>query len=153
MNLNKQRGLSLIAISVIFMLLGLVAMGFLYTIRYGHLPMQDVWARWGKSAGVIGNELKNASGVKDLSLPVLPDDDKRRIVTVESGARKCIVHGKTVYSDTECADSNPTSKNVKLHDTQGFVRPAAQADEHAASGSAEDLHLQMLEKAIQKAQK
>ncbi|MBC3870645.1 hypothetical protein [Undibacterium oligocarboniphilum] len=153
MNLNKQRGLSLIAISVIFMLLGLVAMGFLYTIRYGHLPMQDVWARWGKSANVIGSELKNASGVKDLSLPVLPDDDKRRIVTVESGARKCIVHGKTVYSDTECTDSNPTSKNVKLHDTQGFVRPAVQADEHVASGSAEEMHLQMLDKAIQKAQK
>jgi hypothetical protein len=33
MNLQRQRGLSLIWISVLFMLLGLVAMVFLYTIR------------------------------------------------------------------------------------------------------------------------
>jgi hypothetical protein len=69
MNLQRQRGLSLIWISVLFMLLGLVAMVFLYTIRYGHLPMQDVWTKWGKSANVIGNELKNVTGIQELSLP------------------------------------------------------------------------------------
>lgn len=153
MNLQRQRGLSMIWISALFMLLGLVSMGFLYTIRYGHLPMQEVWTKWGKSANVIGNELKNVTGVQELTLPGQNSGGVRQAATVESGVRRCTIDGKTVYSDTACLDSNPTSRKVKLNDTQGFVKPPVPAEDAGASHADQDLRLQALEKALQKAQR
>jgi hypothetical protein len=153
MNLQRQRGLSLIWISVLFMLLGLVSMGFLYTIRYGHLPMQDVWSKWGKSANVIGNELKNVTGIQELSLPGQNSSGVRQAATVESGVRRCTIDGKTVYSDTACLDSNPTSTNIELNDAKGFVKPPPPVEEASASNAEQDLRLKALEKALQKAQR
>ncbi|MDB5908274.1 MAG: hypothetical protein JWP34_2388 [Massilia sp.] len=41
-----------------------------------------------------------------------------------SGAmRKCVIAGKTVISNTECLDSNKTSKDIKIHDTRGIEAP------------------------------
>jgi hypothetical protein len=37
--------------------------------------------------------------------------------------RKCVIDGKTVVSNTECLDSNKTSKTIKIHDTRGIEAP------------------------------
>ncbi|WP_428718452.1 hypothetical protein [Undibacterium curvum] len=156
MNLHKQRGMSLVAVSVLFMILGLVAMGFLYTIRYGHLPMQEVWARWGKSANVIGKELKNASGIPDSFTPATGSapgaENMPAPVTVESGVKRCVINGKTVYSDTDC-HNNATATTLKLQDTQGFQKPKPAADAASASSPEQDARIKMIEKAIEKASK
>jgi len=148
MKLKRQQGISLFWVSVFSMALAAAGMGFLYTVRYGHLPFQDVWSRWGQSATVIGNELQKASGVKDLHLPGQENNGAQATVTLESGVQRCVINGKTVFSDTECTDKNPTSSHVKLSDTQGFVHPKlVPPDEQSASGSNK-----MIDKMIDKAE-
>lgn len=47
------------------------------------------------------------------------------------GIRKCVVNGKTVYSDSECNDK-PNSREVKIHDTQGYDSAAIAAQSERA---------------------
>jgi hypothetical protein len=37
--------------------------------------------------------------------------------------RKCVIGGKAVISNTDCLDSNKTSKTIKISDTRGFEAP------------------------------
>jgi hypothetical protein len=37
--------------------------------------------------------------------------------------RKCVIDGKTVVSNTECLDSNKTSKTIRIHDSRGIEPP------------------------------
>jgi len=37
--------------------------------------------------------------------------------------RKCVIHGKTVVSNTDCEDANPTSKDIKIQVTRGVEAP------------------------------
>jgi hypothetical protein len=37
--------------------------------------------------------------------------------------RKCVIDGKPVISNTECLDSNKTSKTIRIHDTRGVEAP------------------------------
>ncbi|MBR7781063.1 PulJ/GspJ family protein [Undibacterium luofuense] len=159
MKIRKQAGLSLISVMIIFMLLGALAMGFLYTIRTGRLPLNDQLQRWGKSAGVISNELKNAAGVSGAngantaapaSGTVAPNENMPAPVTVESGVKKCVINGRTTYSDTEC-NQRADAKNVKLHDAKGFERPKPKEDDSSASVGDQDFRQKMLNKAIDKA--
>jgi hypothetical protein len=112
--------------------------------------MQDVWARWGKSAHVISSELKNASGISAIPGS---GDGLRPAATVDAGIRQCTIQGKVVFSDTACTDNNPTTKNIKLHDNQGFAPPkvAKPDQEHDELGANNEqlLRLKALDKAIQ----
>ena len=154
-----QRGISLIAVSIIFMLIGLVSMGALYTMRYGHLPMQEKLDQWGKSAGIIGKELKNVSGMSDVNSGSLNgsntnantgsnESGMRNAATVNSGVRRCTINGKTVYSDVECTDHNPTTRELKLHDAQGFVHAKPAQEQSSGDNASQDMRLNMLDKAI-----
>lgn len=151
---QSQRGISLIAVSIIFMLIGLISMGALYTMRYGHLPMQETLNKWGKSADVIGKELKNVSGISDSNAGNNGNANSagsgmRNAATVNSGVKRCTINGKTVYSDIECTDHNPTTRELKLHDTQGFVQTKpAQEQAGSDSTSEQEMRLKMLDKAV-----
>lgn len=37
--------------------------------------------------------------------------------------RRCVIDGKTVISNVECTEKNPTSKVIKIQDTKGFEAP------------------------------
>ncbi|MBC3861061.1 hypothetical protein H8K32_03030 [Undibacterium jejuense] len=151
MSLKQQNGISLVGVAIFSMAVAAIGMSLLYWERNGHLPFQDVWQRWGKSANVIGNELQKASGVKDLKLPGQESNGVPTPVTVETGVRRCTINGKAVFSDTECTDQNSTTKHLKLNDTQGFVHPKpAESDDQAASGAEQDLRLKMIDKVINK---
>lgn len=140
----KQCGaMSLWFVSIVMMLVTLAALAFLYFIRYGQLPMQDVWQRWGKSAGVITAELKQASGVTaEIGASGKP-------VTVDAGIRRCTIEGKVVFSDVECTDKNPSTRAVKLYDSKGGEPPKAAASASGSQAEAElDLKKQIMEKAL-----
>ena len=156
MNLHHQRGISLIAVAIVSMLVALLSMGLLYYMRNGHLPMPGMWARWGKSANVISNELKNASGVQ---LPGSSNSNSnsnsnstpgmRPAATVDEGVRRCTINGKTVYSDTLCTDTNPTTRQVKLHDARGIEAPKTPASQATASEADEEqLKKKIMEQAL-----
>jgi len=120
MKYTKQSGLSLIAVALISMLVAALGMGFLYFMRYGHLPMQDMWARFGKAAAVISNDVKETTG-----LPTGSNEGPgmRQAATTSEGVRRCTLDGKTVYSDTLCLDTNPSTKKIKLNDSKGMEPP------------------------------
>ncbi|MBI3286092.1 MAG: hypothetical protein HYZ65_14750 [Burkholderiales bacterium] len=136
---NKQAGaIHLAAVAILFMLLAAAAMTFLYSMRYGRLPMQDVWDRWGKSATAISAELKNAGGWHAEAGPV---------ATVDGGIRRCQIHGKLVYSDNACNASNPSSREVRLQDSKGFEAPKAPPPGAAGEEAVEqELRSKLLEK-------
>ncbi len=142
MSLRHQNGISLIAVAIVSMLVALLSMGLLYYMRNGHLPMPEMWARWGKSANVISNELKNATGVQ---LPGGSNNNSnsapgmRQAATVDEGVRRCTINGKTVYSDTLCTDTNPTTRQVKLHDARGMEAPKNPASQASASETDEEV--------------
>jgi hypothetical protein len=49
--------------------------------------------------------------------------------------RKCVIDGKTVISNTECLDSNKTSKTIRIHDTRGIEAPKVPVAPAAAATS------------------
>lgn len=145
MKRSKQGGaVSLLFVSILMMLVTLAALAFLYQLRYGQLPMQDVWRRWGKSATVITGELKQVSGVT-TEISASP-----KAATVNAGIRRCTIKGKVIFSDVECTDDNPSTRAVKLYDSKGGepFKSAAPAGDGQAE-SALDIKKQLLEKALQ----
>ena len=65
----------------------------------------------------------------------------------DGAMRRCTIKGKTVISNTDCADSNPTSKVIEIHDTKGFEAPKAPAKELAAPTSNPEID-KMIEKQV-----
>ena len=151
MSIKRQRGINLVWVSILSMCVAAAGMATLYTIRYGHLPFQETLSRWQSSGKVIGNELKKATNMGDLHAPGLANEEGPPPVTVQTGVRRCLIDGKTVISNTECTDQNPTTKLMKLHDTQGFVHPKpAQAEQSGSSDPGTDVRRKMIDKIIDK---
>ena len=107
----------------------------LYVFRYGHLPAMDKLMP--VAMGASQEPSANTSA---------PDNQLGKPVTIESGARHCVIHGKTMYSDTEC---HQDAKTLRLQDTKGFVpltRPDAEKAPQEEDGN--NLAHQYIEKAI-----
>jgi hypothetical protein len=139
----KQGGaINLFLVAILMMGLTLAALSFLYYMRYGHVPLQDVWQRWSKSADVVTKELTGLSGSnKDGA-------QSGRAATVDSGIRRCTINGKVVFSDVECSDSNPTTRAVKLYDSKGGEPPKASAASSTQESAELDVKSKMIEKII-----
>ncbi len=45
--------------------------------------------------------------------------------------RKCVIDGKTVFSDVDCTDANSSSTVVKVHETRGIESPKVPKPEPA----------------------
>jgi hypothetical protein len=161
MKISAQRGaVSLFGTAILMMLLAIAGMLFLYSVRYGHLPFQDAMTRWGRSANVISNELKQASGITtgnaaQVSQPAAIGNDSAgtpAAATIDAGIRRCTIHGKIVYSDNECRDDNVTTRAVKLQDSRSDApKPAAKSAATATDGNEDpeqSLRMKMIDKAI-----
>lgn len=140
---SRQAGaMNLYLLALLMMAVTLAALTFLYVMRYGQLPMQDVLQRWGKSGAVISHELKEISGASDAGAR------SGRLATVDAGIRRCTVKGKVIFSDVECTDDNPTTRELKLYDSKGGPPPKAPAAAQEESQQAPDLKMQMLDKSL-----
>jgi hypothetical protein len=107
--LLRQRGLSLIGVAVFSIVFAGIAMVFLMGVRHDRNYFAEGWA---KVSGKLGE-----SPVPAIVAPTTPHTG-----TV---LRKCVVDGKTVISNVDCTDKNPTSKDIKIYDTKGFEAPKA----------------------------
>ena len=140
----KQSGaINLYMVSILMMAITLAALSLLYYMRYGHLPLQDVWQRWSKSAEVVTNKV-----TKELSGSGRDSIVSGQAVTVDAGIRRCTIHGKVVFSDVECSDSNPTTRAVKLVDNKGGQPPKASAASTTQDAAQGDMTSQMIDKAV-----
>lgn len=133
-----QKGeLSLLWAAVIIGVLTLVAMVALMSARYERNYFAEAWKRVTKTEA--GQVLQQTQRMTE------------KAAQPESAAiRKCVVDGKVVYSNVECDNGNPTSRQVKLHDTKGVESPkvpVAPAPENEAVPTMRD---KAIEKAVQR---
>ena len=146
--MHKQRGISLIMVAIVSAALAGLAMAALYSMRYERNVFAEAWARiTGQPASQAvlqqSQEALKAAGVNPGAAAAAVG------AAAPAGVlRKCIINGKTVLSDVDCSDRNPTSKVVEVHQTHGIESPKMPQPEPAASTtmSAQD---RAIEKATQ----
>lgn len=131
-----QKGeLSLMWAAVLIGVVTLVAMVGLMSARHERNYFGEAWKRATKTE--VGQAVQQTQ------------QQAERAVKQESAAvRKCMIDGKVVYSNVECDGSNPTSRQVHLHDTKGIDAPKAPPVPVADAEGKPDMRQKMIEKAV-----
>jgi hypothetical protein len=121
MNHFQRGALNMWWVAILSALLALVAMAALFSMRYERNLFAEAWAKVAGSAATakIVDTAKEAAGVTPPT----------------TALRRCTIDGKTVISNTECTDQNPTTKNIAIHDTRGIEAPKVPPKEEAAPTS------------------
>lgn len=126
---HRQRGISLILVAVLMAGVAALAMAAIFSMRYERNLFAEGLARLaGKSPAAA-----SAAGAVPSSAP-------------GNQLRRCVIDGKTVFSDTECRAANRTTKNVVVHETKGMEAPRAPKPD-PADAAPQDLRVKMIEKA------
>jgi hypothetical protein len=117
---DRQRGLSLVWVTIFSALFALAAMAAVFSMRYERNLFAEAWEK------VAGGATRQAMDAASKATGAGP-----------AGAvlRKCVIAGKTVVSNTDCADDNKTSKTIAIHDTRGIEAPKPPVAEQAQPGS------------------
>ena len=111
--LHRQRGvLNLYWVAIFSAVFAGLAMAALFSMRYERKLFAEGAAKISQlfnssPAAQMVDSAKGAAGGNDGAL------------------RKCVIDGKTVISNSDCKDSNPTSKKLDIQDTKGFEAPKA----------------------------
>jgi hypothetical protein len=132
---NKyQHGeLSLLWTAALVGLVALIGLCGLLSMRYERNLLMDALSRFGGSQAV--QQTRQAA---------------ESVVAAESGGvRKCVVAGKTMYSNVDCDERNGSSRKVELHDPRGIEAPKL-GFASASTEVAPSLQEQMIEKAVRK---
>lgn len=136
--MHKQRGISLIQVAIVMASLAAIAMATLYGMRYERNPLLDGLDKL--SGRPLSQDIRPAGGAR-ASAPV--NAAQMAPATPAGVLRKCVIHGKTVFSDVECSEHDQA---VQVHATHGFEAPKVAAPDPAASAPAS-----VQEQAIEKA--
>ncbi len=106
--LHRQRGvLNLYWVAVFSAVFAGLAMAALFSMRYE----RNLFAEGAAKISKLFNSSPAAQVLEGAK--------------ADSGLSKCVIDGKTVISNTDCAAANPTSKKLQLHDTRGIEAPKA----------------------------
>lgn len=134
MDMKYQRGeLSLFWAAVVVGVVTLVAVGTLLSMRHERNLFGETWQRTKHTDA--GQNLRQTAEQASRS---------------ESAAiRKCLVDGKTVYSNVECGTANPTTRKLELQDTKGIEAPKSPPVAQPLNAP-ETLQDKMIEKAVQR---
>lgn len=120
--LQRQSGLSLIAVAIGMAALAGAAMYALYAIRHE-----------GKGLPALPAMPSAARVAEAVAAPASPEP-----------LRKCTVNGQTVISNTDCKSSG---KVIRIHDSKGIESPKAPSSRPEAAPAPDDVRTQMIEKA------
>jgi len=130
--LQRQRGISLILVAVLMAGVAALAMAAIFSMRYErNLFAEGVAKLTGKAPAATAG-----SGAAAAAAAPAPGNQLRR----------CVINGKTVFSDTECSAANATTKNVVVHETKGVEAPKPPKPGPAAAAP-QDLRAKMIENA------
>lgn len=131
--LQRQRGISLILVAVLMAGLAALAMAALFSMRYErNLFAEGLVKLTGKSPAA-----QAVPGAAVVAAPVAAPGNQ---------LRRCVINGKTVFSDTECSERNATTQNIVVHETKGIEAPKAPKPD-PADAAPQDLRAKMIEKA------
>jgi hypothetical protein len=119
----------LILVAVLMAAVAALAMAAIFSMRYERNLFAEGLARLGGESPVAAP----AAGAPATSAPA-------------SQLRRCVIDGKTVFSDTECSAANATTRNVVVHETKGIDAPRAPKPD-PADAAPQDLRAKMIEKA------
>lgn len=132
--LHRQRGAyNLAVVAILVLLLAGGAMVGLMSARYERNYFSEGMAKLRKTAG-------------DSQAAVVAESARGALASNDGKMRRCVIDGKTVISNTDCTDKNPTSKVIKIQDTKGFEAPKKPAEAPPAAG-APTMTDKMIEKA------
>lgn len=113
--MGRQRGsFNLYWVAILSALFAALAMAALWSWRYEKNVFVEGMAKVGK---MVGNS--PAQEVVDSAKGVVSSAAGKG----DGKLRKCTINGKTVISNEECLDSNPTSQTMKLTTTRGIEAP------------------------------
>jgi hypothetical protein len=107
---DRQRGaLSLLRVAVFSAVLAGAAMAAIWSMRHErNLFAEGLDQLGGAPAQQALGSARRAIGSVD---------------TQGGALRKCVIDGKPVVSNTDCKDSNRTSKTIAIHDSHGIEAP------------------------------
>jgi hypothetical protein len=127
--LERQRGISLIVVALLMAGVAALAMAAIFSMRYERNLFAEGLAKLsGKPAPAPGAAATVAAAPPGNQL------------------RRCVINGKTVFSDTECGAANATTQNVVVHETKGVEAPKAPKPD-PATAAPQDLRAKMIENA------
>lgn len=116
---HKQRGIGLIQVAILMATLAAIAMGAMMSMR----AERNLFAEaLGKLTGHPLPPPKGAGG-QPGTMPASAAAAAAKPAVPAGVLRKCVIDGKTVLSDVDCTDANPTSRVVKVHETRGIESP------------------------------
>lgn len=125
--LERQRGISLIVVALLMAGVAALAMAAIFSMRYERNLFAEGLAKLTGKAPLAATAAAAAPA---------PGNQLRR----------CVINGKTVFSDTECSAANATTKNVVVYETKGVEAPKAPKPDPAAAAP-QDLRAKMIENA------
>ena len=145
MRSREAGAVSLLFTAVFMSVVALVAVSFLYSLRYGHWPMQDLWDRWTQRAKIdnIQQEIRGAAAQAG--------------VTPSNEVRRCVIAGKVVYSNVDCRDdssggnSGVGNRAVKLYGSRGIEAPKQAAQPEAQGDAGMQIDTPLADKVREKA--
>lgn len=139
---QQQRGLGLIQVALVMAVLAAIAMAAMFSMRYERNLFAEGLAK------LTGHPLPPPKGADGLpGAPAgAPAAAAAKPAPPAGVLRRCLIKGKTVYSDVDCAASNPTSTVVQVHETRGIEAPKVPKPEAAESGPP-SMQDKMIEKA------
>jgi hypothetical protein len=138
MIINRQRGaLNLVWVAIGAALLAAVAMAALWSMR----SERNLFA---EGASALAGSAPARQAI-DAARGAVAGSGIGKADSGGGEMRKCVIKGQTVISNTDCLDSNKTSKTIKIHDTRGFEAPKVPVTP-AASPSSDPMIDKMIEK-------
>lgn len=125
MMIERQRGaLSLVWVAIVSAVVAIVAMAAIWSMRHE----RNLFAE-GVTAVAGAAPVRLAADAARNAVAATPAGQS-------AGAmRKCVIGGKTVISNTDCLDTNKTSKTIRISDTRGFEAPKVPLAEKRAPTS------------------
>ncbi|SFV09648.1 hypothetical protein [Pseudoduganella namucuonensis] len=131
--MQRQRGLSLIAVALLMGGLAAAVMAALFSMRHE----RNLFAEG-------ADKLMRKSGAEAVVKQAAP------AAAPAAPLRRCVIDGRTVVSNTECKDGNPTSKTIQVRETRGIEAPRVPKPDPAESG-APSLREKMINQGVEKA--
>ena len=134
--LHRQRGAyKLYHVALLSAGVAALAMAALFSLRQDRNLFAEGAAKVGKL-------------VADSALAAPIDSARAAVAGKDGQMRKCVINGKTVISNADCDERNPTSKVIKLRESKGFEAPRVPV-EPKNEFDAQDLRAKMIEKQLQ----
>lgn len=132
MQLKYQKGLSLLWTAVVVGIVSLAGMTALMSARYERNYFAEGWKKLTKTD--VGQAVQQT---------------QQNVARPESAQiTKCVIEGKTVYSNVECDKANLTSQKVQIHDTKGFEAPKVPVASVPEGAGAPSMRDKLIDKAV-----